>query len=192
MLQGIKKLVKDSKQKTLDSSSIENQVYHSLREQYEHLGGYATFVDSINTLCAEESLQPVKASGTNGRTPSLYNKYRKVSNGVGEESQLKLLGMHPLIKSEAYRKSPQAYAEDQKYLLALDTFLKNTYQKETLKEAISVNERSFQIFHNEKFLLSQQGRSFLQRVGLNLTELDCYVTCEPFFYVDYRTTSSGS
>ncbi|GAB6172194.1 hypothetical protein JCM15765_16720 [Paradesulfitobacterium aromaticivorans] len=192
MLQQIQKLIKDSKQKTLDSLSLENQVYQMLSGEYAHLGGYEAFAGIIITLCAEEALQPVKASGTNGRKPVLYNRYRIVSSGLEEESLLRLLGMHPLIKSEVYRKSPQAYSEDQKYLLKLDAFLKNSQLRESLREDISINERSFQIFQDEKFLLSQQGRILLQRVGLSLNDLSCYVTYEPFFYVDYRTEISLS
>lgn len=191
MLQQIKKLIKDSKQKTLDSLSLENQVYQMLRGEYAHLGGYAAFAGIIITLCAEEALQPVKASGTNGRKPVLYNRYRIVASGLEEESRLRLLGMHPVIKSEVYRKYPQAYSEDQKYLLQLDAFLKNSHLRESLREAISINERSFQIFQDEKFLLSQRGRIFLQRIGISLKDLSCYVTYEPFFYVDYRSIPSG-
>ncbi|KLU60192.1 hypothetical protein CEB3_c36230 [Peptococcaceae bacterium CEB3] len=189
MLELISELIAGAKQKTLASSSLEDQVYNRLGEEYARLGGYPAFAAVIEALCREGTLQAVKASRSNGRTPALSNRYRKVSGVLSEESLGKLLGMHPLIKSEAYRKFPQTFTEDEAYLKALDAFLKNPGLKASLEQGISANERSFQIFRDEKFLLSSQGRTFLQRVGLNLEDLSCYVTCEPFFYVDYRQVS---
>lgn len=191
MFELVKELIIDAKQKTLASSSLEDQVYDRLGEEYARLGGYPAFATAIEALCREGTLQGVKASGSNGRMPALHNRYRKVSGSLAGEAWGKLLGMHPLIKSEVYRKSPRAFAEDQEYLEALDAFLKNPRFKAGLTQAISVNERSFQIFRDEKFLLSSEGRAFLQRVGLKLEDLSCYVTCEPFFYVDYRELSTS-
>lgn len=78
--------------------------------------------------------------------------------------RLNLINLHSFIRSAAYSKFPQAYTEDLSYILALDAFLKDPHQRESLGESISVNERSFQIFKDEKFLLSDRGRIFLQRI----------------------------
>ncbi|MHB1652942.1 MAG: Wadjet anti-phage system protein JetD domain-containing protein [Desulfitobacteriaceae bacterium] len=72
------------------------------------------------------------------------------------------------------------------YLLALDAFYKDPRQSETLTTSYALNERSFQIFRDEKFLASDEGRSFLQRIALTEEVLGTYRTTEPFFYVDYR------
>lgn len=187
MLQEIEKLITHSKLKSLSSSKLEDQLEQLLGEDYSRWGGYDSFERILKQLCALGVIEPVKVSGTNGRNPLLYNRYRKVALGLEHEHRLNLINLHALIRSQAYSKSPQAYTEDQRYLLALDAFLKDPHQRESLEEAISVNERSFQIFNDEKFLLSDRGRIFLQRIGRTLTDLSCYMTTEPFFYMDYRS-----
>ena len=187
MLQEIEVLINQSKLKSLSISKLEDQLEQLLGEDYSRRGGYDSFERVLRQLCAQGVLEPVKASGTNGRNPFLYNQYRKVAQGLEQGLRLNLINLHSLIRSAAYSKSPQAYSEDQRYLLALDAFLKDPHQRESLGEAISVNERSFQIFNDEKFLLSDRGRIFLQRIGRILTDLSCYMTTEPFFYMDYRS-----
>ena len=190
MLQEIEKLINQSKLKNLTSSKLEDQIEQLLGEDYSRRGGYANFERILKQLCTQGVLEPVKASGTNGRNPFLYNRYRKVPLCLEQGLRLNLINLHSLIRSAAYSKSPQAYTEDQSYILALDAFLKNPHQRESLGESISVNERSFQIFKDEKFLLSDRGRIFLQRIGRTLTDLSCYITTEPFFYIDYRSKQS--
>lgn len=191
MLQEVEKLINHSKLRSLSSSRLEDQLEKLLGADYSLRGGYDSFERVLRQLCAQGVLEPVKASGTNGRNPLLYNRYRKVAQGLEHEHRLNLINLHSLIRSAAYSKSPQAYTEDQRYLLALDAFLKDPHQRESLGEAISVNERSFQIFNDEKFLLSDRGRIFLQRIGRTLTDLSCYMTTEPFFYMDYRSKGSA-
>ena len=191
MLQEIETLINQSKLKGLSSSKLEDQIEQLLGEDYSRRGGYANFEYILKQLCARGVLEPVKASGTNGRNPLLYNRYRKVSLRLEQGLRLNLINLHSFIRSAAYSKSPQAYTEDQRYILALDAFLKDPHQRESLGESISVNERSFQIFNDEKFLLSDRGRIFLQRIGRTLTDLSCYITTEPFFYIDYRSKQSA-
>ena len=54
---------------------------------------------------------------------------------------------------------------------------------------MAVNERSFQLFNDEKFLNSRQGQQILERIGITVTDLNCYLTYEPFFY--YRNQTDG-
>lgn len=187
MLQEIEKLIQKSKLKSLSSSELEDQIEQLLGEDYSRQGGYAFFERLLQQLCAHGILAPVKVSGTNGRNPLLHNRYRKVAVGMEQGLRLNLINLHSFIRSEVYSKSPQAYSEDQSYILALDVFLKDPHQRESLGEFISVNERSFQIFRDEKFLFSDRGRIFLKRIGRTLTELSCYMTTEPFFFIDYRS-----
>jgi len=47
---------------------------------------------------------------------------------------------------------------------------------------LSINERSFQIFRNEKFLGSSDGKSLLSKYHISLNSLNVYKTPEPFIY----------
>ncbi|HDR4873408.1 TPA: DUF2399 domain-containing protein [Bacillus cereus] len=46
-----------------------------------------------------------------------------------------------------------------------------------------MNERSFELFHDEKILKRHQGKTLLNRLGISYDELICYETHEPFFYI---------
>lgn len=47
---------------------------------------------------------------------------------------------------------------------------------------LSINERSFQIFGDEKFLSSSEGKSLLNKYHISLLSLNVYNTPEPFIY----------
>lgn len=54
---------------------------------------------------------------------------------------------------------------------------------------LSINERSFQIFGDEKFLSSSEGKSFLNKYHISLASLNIYKTPEPFIYYLNRYTN---
>ena len=53
---------------------------------------------------------------------------------------------------------------------------------------LKANERSFELFRNEKFLLDKEGIRFLANLGLTLSDLNCRRTYEPF--VEYQPDPS--
>jgi hypothetical protein len=56
------------------------------------------------------------------------------------------------------------------------------FLKKRTQIPLSVNERSFQIFGNEKFLNSSDGKSLLSKYHISLNMLNIYKTPEPFIY----------
>lgn len=89
MLQEIEKLINQSKLKSLSSTKLEEQLEQLLGGDYSGRGGYVKFERILQQLCAQGVLEPVKVSGTNGRNPLLYNRYRKVSSGKKRLKPLK-------------------------------------------------------------------------------------------------------
>ena len=147
-------------------------------------GGYPSFAEKIEILIQLGMIDPVKASGLNGKQPPLYEKYRivKQKDTLDQVTRQKLLtGYDPQIKTAYYSTHGKDYQEDEPYLAKLDSFLKQ-HQNFASWSLITANERSFQVFHNEKWLLSRHGHLFCQRTGLSLAALRCYQTSEPFFY----------
>lgn len=135
------------------------------------------------------SLKPVKASGTNGKKPALYKEYWVIEreDAVKKKQLLEELEyrLHPAIAREYYRKHPEGYEEDRRWVLLLSNYLKEHSEK--LREAVSCNERSFEIWHREKFLLKEHGKKILSRCGLMVEDLNVYETAEPFpYYVHTR------
>ncbi|MDD2432341.1 MAG: DUF2220 family protein [Clostridia bacterium] len=171
--------------KTVITGKIETYLQERLAQDgYWQQGGYFSFAEKIENLIQLGLIRPVKASGLNGRQPPLYEKYRLVKkrDTLDQATRQKLLTQyHPQIKTTHYLTHGQDYYADKPYLQKLDSFLKQ-HQDFASWSLITANERSFQIFHNEKWLLSRHGHLFGQRTGLSLATLRCYQTSEPFFY----------
>lgn len=62
--------------------------------------------------------------------------------------------------------------------IKLSNFIKNR----RINSEMSVNERSFQIFGDEKFLASDEGKTLLRKSGLSYGFLKVYQTPEPFIF----------
>jgi hypothetical protein len=182
-------VVDSSERKIITTDDLMTEIMSKIgRFSFDRLGGYQGFHQAVKSLVKEERLLPVKASKFNGLNPPLYNRYRKPApkSCSGLKDELYLLS--PPIKIDYYLKHPKAYIRDKKYILALDAFLRKSNIHKILKHDASVNERSFQIFNDEKFLLSSQGRKFLKNIGIDYIMLNCYETYEPFFYIFYKNT----
>ena len=154
------------------------------QEGYWHQGGYNSFAAFIEDFVQQGAISPVKASGLNRREPPLYEKYRIAAKKdvPNSETRKKLLTWyHPQINTSHYLTRFRDYLEDESYLDSLDSFLKQ-HKDLTFLPVITANERSFQVFHDEKWLLSGHGHLFCHRTGLSLNELRCFQTFEPFFY----------
>lgn len=133
-------------------------------------------------------IKPVKASGTNGKSPALYREYwlikeEKNYEDLREELKYQLV---PLISVSYYLAHPEAYEQDRQWVLQLNAYLKD--RRELLKRQESVNERSFEIWNREKFLSREQGKKILKRCGLELDVLNVYETTEPLSYYTHTRT----
>lgn len=179
----IKDYLKDHPTKRVKTREIEDYLLTKLsKRKYS----YREFAATLQELVTEEKLSPVQARGENGRRPRLYNFYwvkesePKLSAEVRQEL---LTTYHPQLSISYYLSHPVEYGADKKYIRLLDQFFKANSDK----TEISVNERSFQLFNDEKWLTSEQGRQILEHLGIELEDLNCYPTFEPFFY--YRKES---
>ena len=85
-------------------------------------------------------------------------------------------------------------------MLELNQYLKN--KKKTLQFKVSVNERSFEIWGDEKFIKGGnenrgknknegrgQGKRILKNLGIELSDLNVYETPEPFVSYIYDRTA---
>ena len=69
------------------------------------------------------------------------------------------------------------------WVLLLNEYLKT--KRENLHWQISQNERSFEIWNREKFLLKEEGKKVLKRCGLDVEKLNFYQTAEPLAYYSH-------
>jgi hypothetical protein len=155
-------------------------------ENFEINGGYRVFAAYIMEFCEKGFLMPVKSSGTNGRNPSLVNRYKITLPGGNERPCEELLNelhsIHPRLDKGYYFRNPDAYEKDRKCILILSDYLLDNERSSSLKYRCTMNERSFEIFNDEKFL-EYSGKVLLKRLGLSLQDLNCYKTLEAFFYI---------
>ena len=146
---------------------------------------YAGQCRRICGLLDSGRIRPVKASGTNGKTPALYREYwlmeeQKNYEELREELMYQLV---PLLSVDYYLNHLSIYEQDRKWVLLLNTYLKE--RRELLEHQESVNERSFEIWNREKFLSREQGKKILKRCGLELDFLNVYGTSEPLSYYSH-------
>ena len=126
---------------------------------------YPALVQLVQTLLEETWLQPVKNSGSNGKRPPLWQNYwvkqPMDDNEICREELLYQL--HPDLQRDYYLQHLEQYRQDRLYVLALNQFWKE--HRSNLMQAVSVNERSFQIWQQEKFLKEGPGMRILKQWG---------------------------
>lgn len=143
---------------------------------------YEEAAREIRKQVEEGILIPVKASGLNGRSPVLYNRYKIVrleKDYTEAFSKIKLL--HARFDHHYYFTHPEQYLSMEEDIEALSAFLWN--RSTELKAPMSVNERSFSIFGKEKLLKSieNQFSTYFRMQGFTFDDLYTYPTPEPFF-----------
>ncbi len=131
------------------------------------------------------TLRPVKASGTNGKSPALYREYwitEEKKDYSAQEEELKY-GLVHLLSVDYYLSHPQAYEQDRDWVRMLNNYL--LHSRQSLEHRESVNERSFEIWNQEKFLTKGPGKKILKRCGLDMEFLNVYETGEPLAYYSH-------
>ena len=154
-----------------------------INEAYEQQYRY------IIDLLEQERIKPIKASGKNGKKPALYNSYwivvqEKDYSDLEDELKYRL---HPMISVDYYLSHLKEYEQDRQWVLLLDQYLRN--RRELLSCPESVNERSFEIWNQEKFLTKGQGMRILKCCDLEADFLNIYGTAEPLPYYSHTRTT---
>lgn len=126
-------------------------------------------------------LKPIKSSGSNGKKPTLFKAYWILPAVVDESIYREELQfqIYPGLKVDYYLSHLAQYRSDREAVLMLSDFLLN--QRDLLKDEVSLNERSFQIWGREKFL-SEGGRRILKNLDFDISRLNYYETAEPIAY----------
>ncbi len=146
---------------------------------------YEDLRSTVLGLILEQVLKPVKSGGTNGKTPALFLSY-KVALHEEDSSEL----IHELkyelctrLDTSFYMKNIKRYREDRGQVLMLSSYLINSQEK--LKNRISLNERSFEIWGREKFLGAEGGLRIVRNLGLEEEDLNYYYTTVPLAYYSH-------
>ena len=144
--------------------------------EYQQLYAY------VMELIKNKALEPMKTAKSNGRTPALpisFWRYEEETDYTDVYEELKYK-YHPLINTSYYRKHPERYEADKHNLQLLSNYLKNHSNLLKIKE--TMNERSFEIFHREKYFQREGGLEFCRKAGIEAAKLSFYETSEPLSY----------
>lgn len=149
----------------------------SFEELIAPFSSYTEGVDYIENEVAEGRLVPIKNSGLNGKRPALYQRYRKVKQKkdmnplIARADRL----IEPPLSAAFYKKHPAQFSKDESMILDLQRWLSI---QENTPEEVSCNERSFEIFGQEK-VLARHGERLCRNLGLDSKRLAYYQTYEP-------------
>lgn len=158
--------------------------YHDILEQRPDMS-YQELYAVLDCLEKEGKIRPIKNSGRTSFRPSVYQKYRKIpkkddfSRWIPEIQRL-----NTKLNVEGYLKHPKSYAANREAIHQLSEFL---WQEEAVcRLEMSVKEKSFAIWGDEKFLESSSGRQILRFNEITKSDLGFYETPEPFFSREFQ------
>lgn len=156
-------------------------------QEYLKIEEYPKLVTVVYELIEQRRLKGIKASGMNGKRPSLYNSYKIVREKESvPDYKEELLFLSPKLDNSYYLKHPEKYHVDRTFVQRLSQYFEKEYDKLAISE--SFNERSFEIFFREKYLIKEGGKTLLKNLGISLDELNLYETTEPIAYFsNYKT-----
>lgn len=151
---------------------LKNKQAISYQEQYNYICG----------LMTQGKIQPVKSATGNGKKPALCQSYWILEDKLDYSAYLEEIkfGLAPAITTDYYLHHPGNYVQEQKWVQQLNEYLLKNEAGNA--PAVSLNERSFEIWGREKFLQKEQGRKILKHCGITEEQLNIYRTTEPLAY----------
>lgn len=140
---------------------------------------------AVDEMIENNKIKPIKSKGMTSFYPKVYCEYRKVAE-KRDYSELKneILKLNPRLNISRYLNNPELFVELQEQIFKLSNFLWNN--KESLDNEMSVKERSFEIWGDEKFLESKEGKSILAFNNIDMQYLNFYYAPEPFFCTEIK------
>lgn len=144
---------------------------------------YDKYYEIVSMLLKDGIIKGVEALGFNGRSKPMYKKFHILKEKVDySEIKNEIRSLYFEFDINYYLKNPQKYLEHKKYIERLNHFY--IFNKDELKYPAAINERSYQIFYEEKLLKSKESviKTILKNLGLDYKDLNVYYTPEPFFY----------
>ncbi|WP_058484992.1 Wadjet anti-phage system protein JetD domain-containing protein [Defluviitalea phaphyphila] len=144
---------------------------------------YDKYYKIVSMLIEEGVLKGVKSLGFNGRRDPMYKKFHILKETIDySKARQEIKTLYFDFDTSYYYKNPRKYLEHKKYIDRLNNFYVS--HKDQLKYPASINERSYQIFHEEKLLKSKESiiKTIFKNLGLDYNDLNIYNTPEPFFY----------
>ena len=151
--------------------------------------GYRQLYEAITRLIHENILKIMNPRKTTLQQPPLALKYRIIKEDAEDLTGVKkeILKLHRAFSLEFYLANPQQYLKDKEAIQILGEYL-----NQEKKPLLSINELSYQLFHDEKFFKGtdeSRGETILKNLCLAYADLNCYHAYEPFIYHAFPRTN---
>lgn len=154
------------------------------------------FLNIIQNLIDEKILVPLKNATLvqqYGRLPNKYTIHRSSIEDsfspITSEYRAELISLASPINIDFYATHAAQYAKDRDFILRINEFI---CQKN--REVLTVNERSYLLFGDEKAIsvpkdAAVDGRTILKNLKLSLEDIQAKKVYEPFFYTEKNYSS---
>lgn len=148
-------------------------------------------VGLIRKLIKENKIKPIKTSDLTAMHEQIYTKYRIIKHETEDDKEyIEEINYKTCDKLgiDYYRRNLKDYKKHRTAIMDLnDYFLRNS---SNLQKRISINERSYEIFNDEKFITSREGKEVLKNLKIDIVkDLNVYNTPEPFIYLSVNRVS---
>jgi len=164
--------------------------YKTIMDSF-NIDSYSDLKEAIDEMIGKNEIKPIKSKGMTSFSPRVYCEYKKTEEKK-DYMDLKndIVKLHPSLNISRYLNNPKAYEELQEQILKLSDFLWN--KKENLNTEMSVKERSYEIWGDEKFLESKEGKSICSFNKLDNEMLNYYHAPEPFFCTEIKKKNKNA
>lgn len=173
---------KIGKRKTFNLAELESYLIQKLGgvTSYSNKGGYETLFQVMNNLNKEGFIIAVKNSPLNGKNPPLKIRWRiQMENKQTGWSSRRFFQFSDRLNLSFYQRNPEHQTEDEwQKIEAIYSFLKDREKREWA----SLEERSLELFDDEKFLYDSSNKAVLNRLKLSLVDLKAKKYGEMFIY----------
>lgn len=166
------KYIESKKTKMLKLSEI----YQSLKIPYTPQNDKLIY-QTLKSLENAGYIQPLITAKKNYQGCSEKYKIIKSENSK-ENIKEEILKLDKKIKIDYFFKHTEEYIKNREAILSINEFIISSKTKEL--ESLTVNERSYKIFKDEKKL--KESENLIKKLGLDYKDLFAYDTYEPFFY----------
>jgi hypothetical protein len=162
-------------------SDLEKYIHSKLggASFYQTAGGYQNLYQFLKKMEAEHKIRAIKSSGFNQRQPQLKKRWQLIKEKRSGWKEKEIIKLSRELKLNYYLKRPNQQTEDLKdKLFRLCNFLSTKAEREWA----SREERSLELFGDEKFLSRAEGKKLLTNLSLSLAELKAQQYSHLFVY----------
>lgn len=179
--------LKSKNKKRFDLDILERYLinYYKGESTYLAKGGYSELYNQINCLKEKDQIKEIKSSSYNGLNPPLKTRWKiVVEDKVSTWDKSKLLRFSDRLDFSYYDNNPIYQTDiEWEYIERIYNFLKS----KDSRQWASVEERSLELFYDEKFLVNRKeslkGRyGILKRLKLSYDDLKMKKYGEMFIY----------